>query len=358
MIKKSDFKHEYLFVLGNGASIASTDPRIKEFIRGNLSIEKFVDVMDEINQNGQKIELQRLIGDSILDTSYNQCIKRIIGISEEKKRPDGKRETNISKLLNSLFYEGRHDDIDKLICTIFITVMAYYKNLYDNYFLKLWKIVRETQSPVVSLNWDINFEKAIYKSTKVDMKNYYGKCSFGHLLPYAQKDPCNPVVDILKPHGSLNWHFLDSIGSQGEINGLVISNQVSIGPWVEEDLHAFSFLIPPLPDQNNNYWGYYKKNVQDIRADIDSRILKIAASTRTLVIIGYSFPDDDEHIKELFTNNRFENVWVFDTNEEVFQRIKCFFSDAKPEFKKGGFADIMNWIPGEVATVLKVKYFL
>ena len=53
-------------------------------------------------------------------------------------------------------------------------------------------------------------------------------------------------------------------------------------------------------------------------------------------------------MKELFKKNRFENVWVFDTNEEVFQRIKGFSPDAiNYEFKKGGFADILKWNVGE-----------
>ena len=90
---------------------------------------------------------------------------------------------------------------------------------------------------------------------------------------------------------------------------------------------------------SNRYWK--KKTL--IKEDIFSRIRECAASTRTLVIIGYSFPKEDEHIKELFTNNRFENVWVFDRNKEVFQRIKGIFPDATNyKFNEGGFEDILN----------------
>jgi hypothetical protein len=51
--------------------------------------------------------------------------------------------------------------------------------------------------------------------------------------------------------------------------------------------------------------------------------------------------------KELFAENKFENVLVFDTDEKISRRIKKYFPEAKNEFKKGGFADIMDWDVGE-----------
>jgi len=107
------------------------------------------------------------------------------------------------------------------------------------------------------------------------------------------------------------------------------------------------FLIPPLPDSEILYGGHFTKQIEDIRDDMDSRIRHYAATTRTLVIIGYSFPDDDERIKELFANNRFENVWVYDKDKTVYERIKGYFPKVKPEFKEDGFADILNWDVGE-----------
>ena len=384
-MSESNFEHEYLFVLGNGASIASADPRRAEFIKKKLSIENFVDALDEIYQNRLDVDFCRLF-DCVLDHSYIRNIKRIIEISKAKSTK------NIVKLLARLkedeflldqemaevnLYENEFalntyieknspilNDINTLISIVYLTISSYYKEFERKYILKLWRIIRETRSPVISLNWDINFERAINDDTKISMKNYYGSCAYGHLFPDEQKDPYNPVVDILKPHGSLNWYFIDLQGMQGRILGnlqeseyrLVISNHVLDGPYADYDLRYLGFLIPPLPEKEISlinessphcsldcFW----KRKKAIKDDVFSRIKEYAATTRTLVIIGYSFPDEDEHIKELFANNRFENVLVFDTNEEVFRRIKEYFPRAIAEFKEGGFADIMNWDVGE-----------
>jgi hypothetical protein len=368
-MSKSDFKHEYLFVLGNGASIASAHPKLKKLLQCTPSIENFVSLMDEISQVNQNnpCELSERMDANHLEILINGYVQRVFEISKEKSK------TNIVKLLASLTkamakadkekaatnqsgndnsklltYTEKIDpiqeDINTLIGAIYLIVAAYYTNYNDEYFARLWQIVQKTKSPVVSLNWDINFEKMVCKETKIPMKNYYGKCAFGCLHPDEQSDGIDPVIDILKPHGSLNWYFIDQPNNEYHLN---ISDDFDKGASADYVLQYLGFLIPPVPENeflyfySNRFWE--KKTL--IKEDIFSRIREYAASTRTLVIIGYSFPPDDEHIKELFTNNRFENVVVFDTNEEVFQRIKGYFPKATAEFKKGGFADIMNWPP-------------
>lgn len=208
----------------------------------------------------------------------------------------------------------------------------------------MWGIVRKTKSSIVSLNWDANFERVIHKSLEKEtsMKDFYGQFMLGHLIPIETNKPYEPVVEILKPHGSLNWHFNRSeLG--GKIDGLVISDSIYDGYWIDEGLHANSFLIPPVVKEKWENWHGYRPRMIKIRDDINRRIRECVASTRTLVIIGYSFPPEDKHIEELFIGNRLKNVWVYDTCEEVFQRINGYFSQAKCEFKKGGFAEIMDW---------------
>ncbi len=392
---ESDFKREYLFVLGNGASIASVNPQVKDILK-NLSIEEFVSVLEEIDKNKNNTNFYKHFDCN--SDSYIPSIQRIIKISQDKKTKNIVRllaylkedeflldqemaEVNLydNEIALSAYIEKRLpilDDIRKLICVIFITISSYYKKFENNYFLKLWRIVQSTQSPVVSLNWDINFEKVIHEDTKnvkeIPMKNYYGYCAFKQLFLDETISSHNPIVNILKPHGSLNWHFIDRLGMQGRIVGnlnesdyhLVVSDHDSGGHYVGYDLWNLSFLIPPLPEKEiplinessphcslDPFWRR-KKAIKD---DIFIRIKEYAASTRMLIIIGYSFPDDDEHIKELFKDNRFENVWVFDKSEETFARIdneKCF-QNAKRKFFKGGFADIMDWIPGDVGEGFK-----
>ena len=211
---------------------------------------------------------------------------------------------------------------------------------------------------MISLNWDINFEKVILKrNPTVPMTNYYGEGIF-NLLPSDQKrEPYNPLVNILKPHGSLNW--LIPTGAQGGYGrSLEISKEnppeahpgshlrildrmpVEFGPEYQ------CFLIPPVPDKAavKEFSRLFWRIKEAIWNDISAKIREYAITSRTLVIIGYSFPFEDEHIKNLFVaNNLFKNVWVLDTSEEVSKRIERYFPEAKTVFKKDGFAEIRNW---------------
>jgi hypothetical protein len=335
---RPDFRHEYLFVLGNGASIASADPLAKKLIKTAPTIDNFAEVMFEISQGRMELEVQQTLGEMITDASYDCYINRVIEVLKEKEGSIKDKKINISELLNILIVEGRNDDIDKLLLAVFETVISYYRRIHDKYFLKLWEIVAKSKSPVISLNWDTNFERVIYEklNKQVPMKYYYGQLMLGHLVPNQRNEVYKPVVEIMKPNGSLNWCF-------DQNDKLAISDIIYSGPWIDELLHGKSFLIPPLTEKKWGNWHGYRPRMEKIREDINRRIRKYAVSTRTLVTIGYSFPDTDLHLQKLFAGNRFENVWVFDTNKDVFERIKGYFPGAKNKFKERGFAEIMNW---------------
>lgn len=391
MMSESSYKNEFLFVLGNGASIASARSELKQILKCVPAINNFGALLREINEVSERsevpnwLELSTLMDENHLDILLKDYAQKIIEMSVEKGTGDvvklleqlivekncvGKEiekdqgeKINMSLVSESLRISNK---IDTLVGAIFSMVGSYYSKIDDTFFCKLWQLVQQTKSPVISLNWDINFERTIYEKTKVDMQHYYGECAFGQLFPDQKKAPFNPIINILKPHGSLNWYFIDLQGMQGRILGkleeseycLVISNHILDGPHADYDLRYLAFLIPPLPEKeipliNENsphcsldcFWER-KKAMKD---DIFTRIKEYATSTRTLVIIGYSFPDGDGHIKELFKSNQFEKVLVFDTDEKVFQRIKGYFPKAKYELKKGGFADILEWDVGEIS---------
>jgi hypothetical protein len=181
------------------------------------------------------------------------------------------------------------------------------------------------------------------------MKNYYGGCVFKHLPSDQKNEPYNPIVNILKPHGSLNWLIPTGVQAtyghpEGDPSAMQPGShlRISDGMPVGFNTEYRCFLIPPVPDRAvaNEFF----LNIEEaIKNDIFARTKEYAKTTRTLVVIGYSFPNEDEHIKALFADNQFENVLVFDTDVDVFQRIKGYFPKAKHEFKKGGFAEIMNW---------------
>lgn len=373
-MSESNFEHEYLFVLGNGASIASANPECDNHLKFKPSIENFIPILEKLDELEKKspFELSDLMDENHLE-ALKKLSANVMGISQRK------RERDIVKLLaileedvatnwnrkNDLLLQERTDrsmpiwnDISTLENAIYHLVAAYYRNFEEKYFEKLRQLVRENHLSVISLNWDINFEKLILKENpKVPMAHYYGECIFNLMPPDQKNEPYNPIIDILKPHGSLNW--LIPTGTQGTYGHLRedLSEALPGGSHlrvldrtpVEFGCEYQCFLIPPLPDKAavEEFSGLFWTLKEAIWNDISAKIREYAMNSRILVIIGYSFPPEDKHIKNLFRNNRFERIIVFDKSEAIFNRIKKSFPDAKAEFKKGGFADIMNWSVGE-----------
>ena len=369
----TDFAKEYLFLLGNGVSIASAIPELNKYLAFIPSIKNIIPIlagMDELEKKSP-FELSDLMEESHLQ-ALKWLIAKVIEIS------GGKRERDIVKLLaileedyannwnqqNNLQLQERTDwsaqnfgDISTLENAIYHFVVAYYTKFEKKYLKKLWHLVQKDHSPVISLNWDINFERVIHeKNPTISMANYYGEYIF-NLLPFDQKNkPYNPLVNILKPHGSLNWLIPTGIeATYGDLK--VESDKMQSGCQlrVVDNMPAnFNsecqcFLIPPVPDKVavERFSGLFWKIKEAIWNDLSEKIRKNAMNSRTLVVIGYSFPPEDEHIRKLFVNNQFEIVQVFDTNEDVYKRIKGYFPEAKSEFKKGGFSDILKWNVGE-----------
>lgn len=252
-------------------------------------------------------------------------------------------------------------DINSLTDAIYHFTAAYYTSFEGKYYDALGQIVQLNKSPVISLNWDINFETVlIKKNPTIPMANYYGECVFNLLPPDQKSEPYNPLVNILKPHGSLNWLIPTGIQT-GFSQSLEVFKEnppelrpgshlrVLDGMPLEFNAEYQCYLIPPVPDRAavNGYSGLFWTIKEAIKKDIFARIKEYSKNTRTLVIIGYSFPPEDEHIKNLFTINRFENVWVLGRSRETFTRIKGDFPDSKCTFFKKGFADILKWNVGE-----------
>ena len=150
-MNKSNFKHEYLFVLGNGASIASVDPKLDKLLGCTPSIENFVLLMERISQVNQKnpCELSERMDANNLEILINGYVQRVFEISKEK------RETDIVKLLaileedvatnwnqkNDLLFQERTDrsmpiwnDISTLENAIYHLVAAYYRSYEEKYF--------------------------------------------------------------------------------------------------------------------------------------------------------------------------------------------------------------------------------
>jgi len=368
-MSESNFEHEYLFVLGNGTSIASADPEWGNHLEFKPSIENFIPILEKLGEREKKstFELSDLMEESHLQ-ALKWLIEKVIEISGRK------RELDIVKLLaileedNAKNWKQQNDlllhektersvqilgDIATLENAIYHFVAAYYRNYEEKYLKKLWQVVQKDHSVVISLNWDINFERVIHEmSPTIPMANYYGEYVFDLLPSDQKKEPYHPLVNILKPHGSLNW--LIPTGAQATLgNPSMQFDQMQPGSHlrVVDNLPAnFNseyqcFLIPPVPDKVavERFSGLFWLIKEAVWNVISGKIRECVINSRILVIIGYSFPPEDKHIESLFNCNRFEKIIVFDKCKATFNRIKEYFHNPNTEFKEGGFAEIMEW---------------
>jgi hypothetical protein len=361
--------NKYIFILGNGSSLASANVDLMEVL-GPLSIDNFINVMGRMKQDN--IDQFRALSDRHFD--FKKCgdvfviTDHIVARIEEVTNELGLK--NVSDLFMVLKQdpekilsgeEKMNMDEFGFIEAIFETVAAYYQCFQPDYLQRLWEVIRLNKSPVVSLNWDINFEKVVYENTGVSMYHYYGRSIFDNSNKAVIGELFKPVVTILKPHGSLNWYFIanenarrlygphDTFGGNYPKNcyDLYVSNQID----PREAGAQRTFVLPPLEPSEipllnktseSRYWDPYWRRKEKIFENILLNIRSVAANSRILVIIGYSFPKEDTHILKLLQDNKFEEVWVFDTKRDVFSRICEYFPRSKPRFFPNGFNDILN----------------
>jgi len=368
-----------LFVLGAGASIASANSVLSDTL-GILSMDNFIEVMIKMREeNGFGSKESKELMDR--EFNFRECgdifinDSRLVGIIKSLSKRYNER--SISKLYdilkdstrlnNSKSKKLREKDsaainarisplsMSDFIDNIYTTVSAYYYCFERRYFRKLYDIISSTKSPVISLNWDINFERVVFEQTGISMQNYYGETVFAHLKKSEKSLRRNPIVEILKPHGSLNQHFFGGI-EHAYIGNLEKSRyHLYVSDCINPLNNSYNghFIIPPINEEDiplldetnvRNRFRTYAEREVELYKGIISEIKKIVTKTDTLITIGYSFPKEDHHILELFKDNRIERIVVFDIDKKVFDRVRSFFPKAKyTEFKEQGFKDILEF---------------
>lgn len=157
-------------------------------------------------------------------------------------------------------------------------------NVYN---LLLMKIPQDTT--VISLNYDLVLEHALTHATAP----WY----YAHVSTTVDRDQRG--VQVIKPHGSLNWLF------KGNVPFVSITTDYRIGPVTHrcfvENRFKEAMIIPPT---------HLKRpvNIPETQAletrELLSKLWKSMAeklkAASHVFIIGYSFPSTDHHLRTLF----------------------------------------------------------
>lgn len=284
-------------------------------------------------------------------------------LEEIDKKIDGFKNQN-SFTEKDVFQEGIlhfQDYRDAFGYIIFLTIsktMNFQQNYYD---CMVNSLLWEYNTCLISLNYDTLLDEAI--RSKYNRRWSYG-ISFSDIddIPInVDLQPDRFDLILLKPHGSLNWLICPECGylslhweieyierryiKRGDttLPGLILASRNK--PCPKCNKKQGHFLIPPKP----------KKELEQVSQTIMKLAKKYLSNANKIIIIGYSFPDQDEHVRDLLSNSIKTNenhieIEIVDINEtkaqESVTKLKKFLNgniNIYPS-KTKGFTDYVKQI--------------
>ncbi len=341
-------ENKIIFLLGAGASIASSNKKLLKHL-GILSMNNFIEIMMKMSED-DPYNLENDLSEDGFD--FKECgrifdinlnlIRNIRGIKSEKNL------NNISDIYN--YYE-KNNSLDENIISklIYQTVSKYFHCFDRKYYKKLFKFCKDHKSNVISLNWDFNFERVVSENID-DIRQLYGNSVKEHFLK-SEKINSRYLFKILKPHGSLNWYFLHNHANEiviGNLNKEDYYLYISKNNNPDEQFDEKYALLPPRPwidvqllsDNDLNEYDPYFIRKLDLIKNIYNEVREMIKEASILVVIGYSFPKEDNHILDLFKNNNLSKLFVLDKDRNVFNKIceyDCFSNLKEKQFTEDGF---------------------
>jgi SIR2-like domain len=180
-------------------------------------------------------------------------------------------------------------DLRRLVSEIYGAVDAPGdRNIYDLLLTK-YKILPDDTTTFISLNYDLVLEHALTHATAP----WY----YPHVSTTVDRDQRG--IQIIKPHGSLNWLF------EGNVPFVSITTDYRIGPVTHrcfaENRFKEAMIIPPTHlKQPVNIPETQALETQELLSKLWKTMAHALIDASRVFIIGYSFPSTDHHLRTLF----------------------------------------------------------
>jgi hypothetical protein len=191
-----------------------------------------------------------------------------------------------------------------------LSCLSYYCT--SNNYKILSEYIIKNEGNIISFNWDILFEEAMMSTCKWSPKDGYG-FNFKEIIYKNEEDRRKKMINeinsnnfILKPHGSINWY-----NKNGKINEQILLIQLN------PNLRSGNFgLLERL--ENNCYSSIVPPGAKEkISSELWNKMKCLLEQTDEIVTIGFSFNDNDLHIKnELNRINYKKNLKITIINPE------------------------------------------
>ena len=182
----------------------------------------------------------------------------------------------------------------------------------SNNYKILSKYITNKGGNIISFNWDILFEEAMMATGKWSPKDGY-VINFKEIIYKNEEDKRKKMINeinsnnfILKPHGSINWY-----NKNGKMNEQILHIQLN------PNLRSGNFgLLERL--ENNCYSSIVPPGAKEkISSELWNKMKCLLEQTDEIVTIGFSFNDNDLHIKnELNRINYKKNLKITIINPE------------------------------------------
>lgn len=287
---------EIVYILGAGCSKEDGAPLVNEFFDVAFnevepcldadSEARFEKVREFRNNELPKANIEELL--SYIDT--------------EKVLRTRSRDFDLDNLRNDLIYL-----IAKTIQVQMETgVLSSYTGFQENVLY-----AGMTNEPtIISFNWDIALDNALtFSEGRTNLAIDYGsdfKYFDGDTLKKADRTRTN-AYRLLKLHGSLNWLFCETCTQDKNkyfLYGEKVMVEIAEGrptncPICHKPL--LPVIVPPTFNKLEN------TNFLSLLRELWALAFKDIEEAERIVIVGYSFPEDDVHFKLFFRSALFAN---------------------------------------------------
>ena len=354
-----------VFIMGAGASYPDGVPLQSEIIPIILS-SKYSEIA--------KSEIGKTIINFINDNFYYNFKLKIFPTLEELfAYIDFFINQGID--LNSEYKNEKFVEIkESLIKLIHYVIGKYSREIADSYekqnkkyYRKFWELIKDTNRniSIISLNYDTLLEESFdflyphhgvidYCINFMNYNHIQGIDAFNwwdnpreELIVWGDSKPI--PVKIMKIHGSLNWKYCKTC-SKVLLTPWDTDIDINRGSFIQRDYETHESFIYRCPIDETIFETMilqpsYMKNFKNpnIFKIFNETILEIESSKK-VIIIGYSFPDADVHIRALMQKaiKTKKRIIVIDINttKDFLNRYRTLDKDI--DFIQISFQDLIN----------------
>jgi len=285
-------------------------------------LERFADALKIICEGDE--EAERGVGR--LEERLKSRVAKFDFLAAVSPKDAQKRKSNAKYLKSAA----------ELIALLLTQVRCQNRKLLEDYVALIFEkdVSGNFKNRVITFNYDDVLENAALSQkliSKIDLHSLSGKPT-----PSSEAFGTNSDPVILNLHGSIKWRtspdgFEALLGFRpsSEFQSVEVwqRDSTALSTWPSNELPV---IIPPMPNKPIYNNGFLKYLWQIAFNNL--------ISAEELVVIGYSFPSQDDQARQLFLNlsskkARLKQVVLVDTNPEILKRVKELLNMPRVEFR-------------------------